>query len=148
MWDAVSGHCLADSVGHAAAVTAISPSKRFQSLCLCSPARLSVGGRENKMLITVSADKIVKVWKIKMQLEGEDITVPKLKVVSGTVAHSKEINCVDIAPNDALVATGSTDKTIKLFELPSWSLVCSILTDRQDTAINLGRYIHQNVVSR
>jgi U3 small nucleolar RNA-associated protein 13 len=34
-------------------------------------------------------------------------------------AHDKEINAVAVAPNDALAATASQDRTIKLWTLPT-----------------------------
>ena len=75
--------------------------------------------REGKLLVSVSSDKLLKVWKLKLEVKGDAVSVSKLKVTSGVVAHSKDINCVDLAPNDTLAATGSMDKSIKLFALPS-----------------------------
>lgn len=81
-----------------------------------------IWSRDAKLVVTVSSDKLAKVWKLKMQLKDDFLSVQKLKVISGIVGHSKDINCVDIAPNDALVATGSMDKGIKVFDLPHLTL--------------------------
>lgn len=41
-----------------------------------------------------------------------------LKATAAVAGHDKEINAVAVSPNDALVATGSLDKTAKLWKLP------------------------------
>lgn len=37
-----------------------------------------------------------------------------LNVAHTTLAHQKDINSVNISPNDKLIATGSQDKTAKV----------------------------------
>jgi len=74
------------------------------------------------MVASVSADRLIKIWKLKLKTVGDRISLEKLKVTSGVVGHSKDINCVDISPNDTLTATGSVDKTIKIFSVPSLTL--------------------------
>jgi WD40 repeat protein len=44
-------------------------------------------------------------------------TPVKLKSLATVKAHDKDINALDIAPNGRLVATGSQDKTAKVFEV-------------------------------
>ena len=41
----------------------------------------------------------------------------KLKSLTTLKAHDKDINALDVAPNGKLVATGSQDKTAKIFEV-------------------------------
>lgn len=82
--------------------------------------------RDAKLIVTVSSDKLLKLWKLKMHLENDKLSVKTLKVVSGIVAHSKDINCCHIAPNDAFIATGSMDKTVKIFTLPNLTLQATL----------------------
>jgi WD40 repeat protein len=42
-----------------------------------------------------------------------------LSTLAAVAAHDKDINALAFSPNDALLATGSQDKTIKLWKLPS-----------------------------
>ena len=41
-----------------------------------------------------------------------------LSTTAAVAAHDKEINCVALSPNDALVATSSQDRTVKVWNLP------------------------------
>jgi U3 small nucleolar RNA-associated protein 13 len=41
-----------------------------------------------------------------------------LSTLSAVAAHDKDVNALAFSPNDALLATGSQDKTIKLWKLP------------------------------
>eukprot|EP00210_Caulerpa_lentillifera_P006480 g6192.t1 len=101
VWNVETGAVLSTVKSHGDAVTALVASQRL-----------------NGSLISVSGDKIVKSWQVR------DKGV-KLKAISGIVAHSKDINCVDLAPNDHQIATGSMDKTIKIFNLPNLVSVMS-----------------------
>jgi WD40 repeat protein len=42
-----------------------------------------------------------------------------LSTLAAVAAHDKDINALAFSPNDALLATGSQDKTIKLWKLPN-----------------------------
>ncbi len=42
----------------------------------------------------------------------------QLKTLAAVAGHDKDINCVAVAPNDQLVATGSMDKTARVWSLP------------------------------
>ncbi|XP_066588920.1 transducin beta-like protein 3 [Prorops nasuta] len=70
-----------------------------------------------KFFVSVSQDSCLKLWEL-----AEDITKleqgSSLNAVNTVLAHQKEINSVTISPNDKLIATGSQDKTAKL-----WSAV-------------------------
>lgn len=81
--------------GHAGAVTAISFSK---------------SNDKPNFLITGSNDLTVKKWKIPNTI---DTTVKTSEYTRR--AHEKEINCIDVAPNDEFFATASYDKTAKIW---------------------------------
>ncbi|CUA72578.1 U3 small nucleolar RNA-associated protein 13 [Rhizoctonia solani] len=68
-------------------------------------------------LVTGSQDRTLKVWDLSV-LRGSTPPAPiKLKSLTTAKAHDKDINALDVAPNGRLVATGSQDKTAKVFEL-------------------------------
>ncbi|RWW08198.1 hypothetical protein GW17_00028375 [Ensete ventricosum] len=47
-----------------------------------------------------------------------DLRMPNTKPVKSVIAHQGEVNCLAFNPfNEWVVATGSTDKTVKLFDL-------------------------------
>ncbi|CAE6415165.1 unnamed protein product [Rhizoctonia solani] len=68
-------------------------------------------------LVTGSQDRTLKVWDLSV-LKGPTPSTPtKLKSLTTVKAHEKDINALDVAPNGRLVATGSQDKTAKVFEV-------------------------------
>jgi len=60
-------------------------------------------------LYSVSKDTTVKSWRL-------DYDNRQMVSVRTEIAHEKEINCCDITPDDELIATGSQDKTCKLWD--------------------------------
>ena len=82
--------------GHTHAVSAVSTSKI-----------------SNSIFASGSEDCTIKVWTIKKtKKEG---VVANIRFTS--LAHQKIINCVTISPNDKFLATGSLDKTAKLWDI-------------------------------
>ncbi|KAG7302668.1 hypothetical protein JYU34_012619 [Plutella xylostella] len=61
---------------------------------------------------SVSQDNCLKVWTVPKELDSPD---QKLKTSYTELAHQMDINCVAVSPNDKMIATGSQDKTAKLF---------------------------------
>ncbi|KAM3964375.1 transducin beta-like protein 3 [Aphomia sociella] len=61
---------------------------------------------------SVSQDNCLKVWTVPKDLETLD---QKIKSSHTELAHQMDINCVAVAPNDKMIATGSQDKTVKLW---------------------------------
>lgn len=49
-----------------------------------------------------------------------------LSTLAAVAAHDKDVNALAFSPNDALLATGSQDKTIKLWRLPSLVLAATL----------------------
>lgn len=93
--------CVALGVGHTHGVGAIA----------CS--RLNA-----KFVVSGSKDTCLKLWEVPQNITTPSLTLDKpysLGVWSTTIAHEKEINAVCISPNDKLIATGSQDKSIKLW---------------------------------
>lgn len=81
--------------GHAGAVTAISFSK---------------SNEKPHFLITGSNDLTIKKWNIPTVAD----TVVKTSEYTRR-AHEKEINCIDVSPNDEFFASASYDKTGKIW---------------------------------
>ncbi len=103
LWDLTeSGKalCLAMGTGHVSAVTAIAFCRK----------------RDSNFLISGGADKLLRVWD--MSNIGDSKGPITLPAISAIPAHEKDINAVCVAPNDQFVASGSQDKTIKVWKLP------------------------------
>ena len=62
-------------------------------------------------LVSVSHDLTLKTWRL-VQKEDDVITLSVRKTLR---AHEKDINAVCVSPNDSIVATGSQDKNVKLW---------------------------------
>ncbi|KAJ2792487.1 U3 small nucleolar RNA-associated protein [Coemansia linderi] len=106
--------CVATAVGHAKAVGAV---------CLAQ-------GAGCPFMITGSEDRTVKMWDLSplSSLFDSPQRAAALVSESGPVklrstytfqAHEKDINSICVAPNDAVFATGSQDKTAKIWDVAS-----------------------------
>uniref|UniRef100_A0A8C0PP79 TNF receptor associated factor 7 n=1 Tax=Canis lupus familiaris TaxID=9615 RepID=A0A8C0PP79_CANLF len=78
-------------------------------------------------LVTGSQDCTVKLWPIPEALLSKG-TAPDsgpilLQAQATQRCHDKDINSVAVAPNDKLLATGSQDRTAKLWALPHCQLL-------------------------
>lgn len=60
---------------------------------------------------SVGQDNCLKVWTVTKGLN----TDKKIQASHTELAHQMDINCVAVAPNDKMIATGSQDKTAKLW---------------------------------
>uniref|UniRef100_T1IN28 U3 small nucleolar RNA-associated protein 13 C-terminal domain-containing protein n=1 Tax=Strigamia maritima TaxID=126957 RepID=T1IN28_STRMM len=68
-------------------------------------------------LVSCSEDTTLKLWKVNTE-KLEDSDVPQILQSCFTqIAHTKNINSVSVSPNDKLIATGSQDKTAKLWSV-------------------------------
>ncbi|KAG9125341.1 U3 small nucleolar RNA-associated protein 13, partial [Ceratobasidium sp. 392] len=107
--EVVEWQCVAHCAGHAESVGAV-----------------TFGGVDGagvpRLLVTGSQDRTVKVWDLGELARSSSSSNPiKLKSLTTLKAHDKDINALDVAPNGRLVATGSQDKTAKIFELGTGS---------------------------
>ncbi|XP_061455811.1 transducin beta-like protein 3 [Rhineura floridana] len=100
--------CVAQGLGHAHGVSALSCSRM----------------KEN-FVVTASQDHTIKVWNLPESLSTKEKTPfpePLYAYVTEKV-HDKDINSVAVSPNDKLVATGSQDRTAKLWSCKDCALL-------------------------
>eukprot|EP00112_Aurelia_sp_Birch-Aquarium-sp1_P018301 Seg435.11 transcript_id=Seg435.11/GoldUCD/mRNA.D3Y31 product="Transducin beta-like protein 3" protein_id=Seg435.11/GoldUCD/D3Y31 len=103
MQDDKTFKCVATGVGHTRAVGAVSWMKN-----------------STNYLVTGSQDLTMKCWKIPQIFEDKNLA--RLSASWTSKAHDKDINSVAFSPNDKLVASGSQDKTAKLWLASDGSL--------------------------
>lgn len=107
--------CVAVCEGHAESVGAVAMSRKSDD--------------ELRFMFTGSQDRTIKMWDLSNvplsypaprtdtdEEDGEPRTM-KLKSLATHKAHDKDINTLDISPNDRLLASGSQDKTVKVWEV-------------------------------
>lgn len=69
-------------------------------------------------MFTGSQDCTIKLWDLSSLLAISDIDKPiKCKSLSTHKAHDKDINALDVSPNDQYLASASQDRTAKIFEI-------------------------------
>ena len=93
--------CFAILKGHTGSISAISLPRKP----LSGPPRF---------VITGSDDRTVKCWDIST---GRTTTPFTPRSMYTQKAHDKDINAIDISPDDRLFATASQDRTIKIFSV-------------------------------
>ncbi|CAL7933041.1 unnamed protein product [Xylocopa violacea] len=77
--------------------------------------------RSSKFFTSVSQDSCLMLWNLPNNIEFTDGY--SLNPNHTTLAHQKDINSVTISPNDKLIATGSQDKTAKLWSADDLQLL-------------------------
>lgn len=102
--------CVAQGLGHAHSVGVIS----------CSRLKAN-------FIVSGSQDCTVKLWNVTKppaaQSEEQTAEPEALHAALTEKAHDKDINSVVISPNDKLIATGSQDRTAKLWSRSNFSLL-------------------------
>ncbi|KAA8585048.1 hypothetical protein FQN60_003742 [Etheostoma spectabile] len=93
-------HCVAQGSNHANAVGSIT----------CSRMKAS-------FIVSGSQDCTVKVWDLPADLSTTGAGVHQLTPRATEKAHDKDVNSVAVSPNDKLLASGSQDRTAKLWSL-------------------------------
>ncbi|KAG6879561.1 hypothetical protein C0992_001388 [Termitomyces sp. T32_za158] len=103
--------CVGICEGHAESIGAISVSKKADN----------VGGSNHpQFMFTGSQDRTIKMWDLTgIPLTcGDDEAAPsRCKSLCTHKAHDKDINALDISPNDRLLVSGSQDRTAKVFSI-------------------------------
>ena len=129
-------HCVGVGVGHAEAVGAVTFGKR--------PSTYDVrSSYTTAYLFSGSKDKTLKSWSIGSFIrehnnnkkkrrnnssndEIEAIIQQQIDAKDSKRAHEKDINSLAMSPNDALLASGSQDKTIMLWNAKDLSSVATL----------------------
>lgn len=79
---------------------------------------LAVSRRERSFLISASQDRTAKIWDLAAVTGSSDDERPTaLRSLATMKIHDKDINSLDVAPNDKLLASGSQDRTARLFRI-------------------------------
>lgn len=123
--------CVAICEGHAESVGAIALSRKAFSGDAAAPSASGSGtraGDDLRFMFTGSQDRTIKMWDLSSvpltasangeDEEDEDVAhVVKCKSLTTHKAHDKDINSLDVAPNDRLLVSGSQDRTAKVWEI-------------------------------
>ena len=115
-----SWKCVATAQGHAESVGAIAFARRPLLPSDAESTKSDKPLTASPFVVTASSDRTVKVWDLTVltssasQVDGEPL---RLKSLTTLKIHDKDINSVDIAPNNALLISGSQDRTAKVFTL-------------------------------
>lgn len=65
----------------------------------------------DSFVVSAGKDRTVKAWKLQRDSKG----AVSLAHVYTCIGHASEINCVDVSPNEMMIASGGTDKRITLW---------------------------------
>lgn len=71
----------------------------------------SVAFGQSSFLVSVSQDMCIKKWELPSKFKENC----NLYCSRTQIAHDKDINTVSVSPNNKMIATGSQDKTLKLW---------------------------------
>lgn len=69
-----------------------------------------------RFMFTGSQDRTIKMWDLS-SLDPQRQEPTRCKSLTTHKAHEKDINSLDVAPNDRFLASGSQDKTAKVYEI-------------------------------
>lgn len=78
--------------------------------------------KEGFRLVSGSEDTCVKVWRI-----ADGSLKKKKSIIRSIMAHTKSVNVVAVSRNDKYIATGSQDRSAKIFDLDTGKLVGTCL---------------------
>jgi U3 small nucleolar RNA-associated protein 13 len=123
---------VAVAIGHTEAIGSVALSRKTSKYEVVGKAANNGGGA---FVATVSIDRTLKRWNLPGAIDLDAAATEQreidLKAFVSTRAHEKDINIVAVAPNDSLIATGSQDKTIKLWNSTNLSLVATLKGHRR-----------------
>jgi U3 small nucleolar RNA-associated protein 13 len=127
-----SNKCVAVAVGHTEAVGSTALSRKVGRYDVGGKAARNGGGA---FCVTVSMDRTLKRWNLPGAADLDEAATAgaeiNLKTFASTRAHEKDINIVSIAPNDSLIATGSQDKSVKLWKSTDLKQVATLKGHRR-----------------
>lgn len=113
IWELDSGsfsvRCVAKGTKHTSSVGSVAFGRMSHTIC-----------------VSVSQDTCLKVWEVPKKFSAEitdEADLHSLVCTTTAIAHEKDVNCVAISPNDQIIATASQDKTAKLWDSKSLSLL-------------------------
>lgn len=116
--------CVAICEGHAESVGAIAMSRQAFAADPDFSSASGSGGNNLKFMFTGSQDRTIKMWDLSavpLAADGDDdadgAEPTKCKSLTTHKAHDKDINALDVAPNDRLLVSGSQDRTAKVWEI-------------------------------
>jgi U3 small nucleolar RNA-associated protein 13 len=76
--------------------------------------------KKKNQIVSAGKDQTIKIWDFSRLVENfdnEDSSIEYIKEsLHSTVAHDEEVSVVKISPNEKLIASGSYDKTIKIWD--------------------------------
>lgn len=99
-----SWRCIAVCEGHAEAVGAVALSRKTET--------------QGRFLFTASQDRTIKMWDLSsLSLDSDADEPTKVRSLATLRIADKDINALDLAPNDRFLVSGSQDKLVKLFEV-------------------------------
>jgi U3 small nucleolar RNA-associated protein 13 len=121
--------CVGIATGHTEPIGACGLSQQI--------GRYEVGGKAARngggaFCVTASVDRTLKRWNL-LGPEDWDIADGPVDLVAATSVrgHEKDINIISIAPNDSIVASGSQDKTVKLWNATDLTLKATLKGHRR-----------------
>ncbi len=108
--------CLAVAQGHTESVGALAFARREATAGSEDRPAAALG---SSFLVTASSDRTVKVWDLSaLPAPTAEYAEPaRLRSLTTLKIHDKDINSLDVAPNNALLISGSQDRTAKVFTL-------------------------------
>ncbi|KAJ3908939.1 U3 small nucleolar RNA-associated protein [Lentinula edodes] len=105
-------HCVAICEGHGESVGAVAMSRK---------ASVDGNGTPSPaFMFTGSQDRTIKMWdlsEIDFYSQAHDGDPSRCKSLMTLKAHDKDINSLDVAPNDRLLVSGSQDRTAKIYSI-------------------------------
>ena len=105
--------CVAVCEGHAASIGAIAMSRKISS-------GHEVNAGHHHFMFTGSQDRTIKMWDlsgISVARTNQEESLIKCRSLVTHKAHEKDINALDVSPNDRFLASGSQDRTAKIYEI-------------------------------
>jgi U3 small nucleolar RNA-associated protein 13 len=132
IWHTERQKSVAIATGHTEAVGAVAFSQKLGRYQVRGKAAVNGGGA---FIVSVSADKTLKRWNLPGSSDLDELAFNEdeasLHSFLSTRAHDKDINTVSVAPNDSYIATGSQDKTAKIWRSTDLSLVATLKGHRR-----------------